>query len=629
MRIVFLIIFFLGINSVNSQKIKIPELTPEQKENANTIKISDFQTVEYKSFNKVTISSKYVVLVLNEIGFNSLDLSENYNKSNKIKSLNVSIYNSFGGKIKQFAKTDFKDRSLLDDSTIFSDSRILYLDYTPTIYPFVLEYECVTESFNTAFLKAWSPITNLNETVLEATLEIIKNPECTVSIKTQKLEEFKVEESESATRTTYSVKNILAIKPEANTDYSKEFPVVKMYLNKASLEGYELNMNSWNEFGKMYYDYFIKNNSTISEKTKFKLDNIISVNDSKLDKIKKIYKYVQDNTRYVSVQVGVGGWKPMEVSDVEKYGYGDCKALSNFTRSILKAYDIESYYTVIYGGDKRKLDEEIISMQGNHAILTVPNDERYIFLECTSQTNPFGYLSDFTSNRNALIIKPTGGEIIKTNFYNTENNTQETKSKITLLENGSISGNTEIISKNIQYKNVIQLENKSVKDQIDYYKDHFEYLNNLVISNLKLKNNKEDFSFVESFNFNVDNYYEKSLNSIILPLNVLNRYSSIPFKYRNKKFSFEIEFGFIDTDEIEIALPQNYSITQLPEKINFKEKFGEYNASVIFEKNQLLYKRHLIIYDGVYTKDDYETYRKFIEKISKSDNLKILIEIKK
>lgn len=383
MRIVFLIIFF-GINLIFGQNIKIPEITPEQKENANTVKISDFQTIEYKSYNKVISSNKYVVLVLNEIGFNALDLSENYNKSNKIKNLNVTVYNSSGVKVKKFGKADFKDRSLLDDSTMFSDSRLLFLDYTPTAYPFVLEYECETESVNTAFLNAWSPISRLHETVLEAKLEIIKTPEFEVNLKFQKLEEFNVEKLDSSTKTVYSVKNIMAIKPEANSDYSKEFPMVKMYLKKASLEGYELNMNSWNEFGKMYYDYFIKDNCNISEKTKLKLDNIISANDSKLDKIKKIYKYVQDNTRYVSVQVGIGGWKPMEVSDVEKYGYGDCKALSNFTRSLLKAYDVESYYTVIYGGDKRKLDEEIVSMQGNHAILAVPNDENYIFLECTS-----------------------------------------------------------------------------------------------------------------------------------------------------------------------------------------------------------------------------------------------------
>ena len=627
MRIVFLIVF-LGINFAFSQNIKIPVITPEQKENANTVKISDFQTIEYKNYNKVNVSRKYIVLVLNEIGFNGIDLSENYNKSNKIKKLNVTIYNTFGGKVKQFGKLDFKDRSLLDDSTMLSDNRILYLDYTPIVYPFVLEYECETESVNTAFLNAWTPISNLHETVLEATLEIIKNPECIVSVKVQKLDEFKVEKVESSTKTVYTGKNIMAIKPEVNSDYSKEFPMVKMYLSKASLEGYELNMSSWSEFGKMYYDYFIKDNSTISEKTKLKLDNIISVNDSKLDKIKKIYKYVQDNTRYVSIQVGVGGWKPMEVSDVEKYGYGDCKALSNFTRSLLKAYDIESHCTVIYGGDRKKFDEEIVSMQGNHMILSVPNDESYIFLECTSQTNAFGYLSDFTSNRNALIIKPNGSEIVKTSEYKTDNNTQFTKSKITVLENGKIFGNAEIISKNIQYKNVSHLETKSLKEQTDYYKNHFDHLNNFEISNLKLNNSKENFSFSEVFNFKAENYYEKSLNSIILPLNVLNRFSNIPSKYRNKNFSFEIKYGFVDADEIEIVLPTNYSITQLPEKITLKEKFGEYNASVIFENNKLIYKRKLTIYDGVYAKEDYETYRKFNEQISKSDNIKIIIDVK-
>lgn len=627
MRIIFLIIF-LGINLANSQNIKIPEITPEHKENANTIKISDIQTIEYKSYNKVNVSNKYVVLVYNELGFNNIDLSENYNKSNKIKKLNVNIYNSIGGKVKQFTKTDFKDRSLLDDSTIFSDNRILFLDYTPTVYPFVLEYECETESVNTAFLNAWAPISNLHETVIEATLVIVKNPEFEVNLKSQKLEEFNVEKLDTATKTIFTAKNIMAVKPEANANYSKEFPMVKMYLNKASLEGYELNMTSWSEFGKMYYDYFIKDNSTISEKTKLKLDNIISVNDSKLEKIKKIYKYVQDNTRYVSVQVGVGGWKPMDVSDVEKYGYGDCKALSNFTRSLLKAYDIESYYTVIYGGDRKKLDEEIVSMQGNHVILSVPNNENYIFLECTSQTNPFSYLGDFTSNRNALIIKPNGSEIVKTSEYKIENNTQFTKSKITVLDNGTISGTAEIVSKNIQYNNVSHIENRSLKEQTDYYKSHFGHLNNFNFSNLKLNNDKENFLFFEAFSFKADNYFEKSLNSIILPLNVLNRYSSTPLKYRNKKFSFEIEYGFIDADEIEITLPQNYSITQLPEKINIKEKFGEYNASVIFENNKLIYKRKLTINDGVYAKEDYETYRKFKEQISKSDNLKIIIDVK-
>jgi len=53
--------------------------------------------------------------------------------------------------------------------------------------------------------------------------------------------------------------------------------------------------------------------------------------------------------------------------------------LSNFTRSLLKAYDIESFYTVIYGGNKRSFDEEIIAKQSNHVIVSVPYNNEYIF----------------------------------------------------------------------------------------------------------------------------------------------------------------------------------------------------------------------------------------------------------
>lgn len=624
----FIIILFLGCHVIFGQNIKLPTLTPEQKEHANTIRISEVQTIEYKNYNKVNLRNTYRIMVLNEIGFNTLNLSKNYDKSNKIKKLNVSIYNSFGYKIKQFEKTDFKDRSLIDNSTIFSDDRLLYLDYTPTSYPFIIEYDCETESVNTAFLQAWSPISYLNETILSSTLEIIKNPVVEVQQKSQKLQEFGIIKTETPEKISYTTPAILAVKPESYTDYSKEFPKVKLFLNKASLEGYELNMSSWDTFGKMYYDYFIKENSTISEKTKLKLDQIISPSDSKLDKIKKIYQYVQNNTRYVSIQVGVGGWKPMATSDVEKYGYGDCKALSNFTRSLLNAYDIEAYYTVIYGGNKRKFEEDVISMQGNHVIVSVPNEDGYIFLECTSQTNPFAYLSDFTSNRNALLIKADGAEIIDTDAYRTQQNTQVTSSTIELLDSGSISGSATIISNHLQYKNVIDLELKSAKEQTEYYSNHFSHLNNLILSNVKFQNDKNRFSFTEKFTFKADNYVEKSGNTIILPLNVLNRSSIIPTKYRNKKFAFEIEYGYTDSDEIELVLPKNYSLTQLPEAIVIKEKFGEYQASVVAEKDKLLYKRKLIVNEGVYPKEDYESYRKFKEQISKSDNIKIIIDVK-
>jgi hypothetical protein len=48
----------------------------------------------------------------------------------------------------------------------------------------------------------------------------------------------------------------------------------------------------------------------------------------------------------------------------------------------------------------------------------------------------------------------------------------------------------------------------------------------------------------------------------------------------------------------------------------------------VTEKDKLVYKRKLTLNEGVYPKDDYEAYRKFKEQIAKSDNIKIIIDVK-
>jgi hypothetical protein len=221
--------------------------------------------------------------------------------------------------------------------------------------------------------------------------------------------------------------------------------------------------------------------------------------------------------------VGVGGWKPMPIEAVEKYGYGDCKALSNYTRAILKSIDIESYCTVIYGGEKKDINPDIVGFQGNHMILSVPYEGQMIFLECTSQTDPFGYLGSFTSDRNALILKSDGAEIVRTTKYLCDENTQYTKAIFSLNSDKSIQGTVSIDSKNIQYSHLNGFENEDKKEIIETYQERYGHLNNLLVSDIKLINDKTNISFSEKITLKASNYFTYENNNIILPLNVLNK----------------------------------------------------------------------------------------------------------
>src|SRR5574342_1196313 len=105
-------------------------------------------------------------------------------------------------------------------------------------------------------------------------------------------------------------------------------------------------MNSWQDFGKFIYA-LKQGRDELPPEIKQKVHELTDgIADTK-EKINVLYGYMQKNTRYVSIQLGIGGWQPFDAKYVAKKGYGDCKALSNYMYSILKEAGIKSYYAVI------------------------------------------------------------------------------------------------------------------------------------------------------------------------------------------------------------------------------------------------------------------------------------------
>lgn len=624
----FCLILLLIIESLNAQKITIPEFDPVLKENANCIVLKENLTTEINAVDKVNYKYKARYLVFNEVGFKGIDLINSYNKSNKIKSISATAYKIDGTRLNSFSKSQFKDQIQIDGFSVFREDRLLYLDYTPTVYPFVLDYEYEIESQNTAFLNDWIVVNEFNRSVVQADYYIVNNAGIKLQIVENKFDKFSVEKTNSNNVYTYSVKNFPALKEEIYADLKDEVPTISINLIKAGLEGITLNCENWQSFGQDYYNLFLKNNSQVSETLKQKINTIVKPSDSKIDKIKKVYKYVQDNTRYVSIQVGIGGWKPMEIADVEQFGYGDCKALSNFTRALLNAVGVESYCTLIYGGTKKDINEKEVSMQGNHMILAVPNEDDYYFLECTSQVSPFAFLGKFTSNRKALIVKPTGGEVVNTSGYNKENNSQYSLVKVEVLSDQSINGSFKRISKSTLYDQLNGNELESVEDLKKEYIEEFSHINNLEISNLKLTNDKEKIVFEDGFDFKIEKYTTNDALGIILPVNVFNKNTSNLIRYRNRKFGFSISYGITTLDEIEFTIPNDFDLKTLPEKIVLTSKFGNYTVEIKKVNSKILYQRKFELNEGTYSNTDYEEFRKFNENINRNDNLKIVLEKK-
>ena len=440
--------------------------------------------------------------------------------------------------------------------------------------------------------------------------------------------DFVITVNENPGRINYKIDKVPAIKYESYAPlFYDVFPNVKLGVNKFNLEGVDGEANNWSEFGKWYYDNLIKYNLNLKEETREKIKALTAHVDTPIEKAKIVYEYVQNKVRYISVQVGIGGFKPMPATYVDNLGYGDCKALTNYTASLLKEVGIESYHTLVYADDKIDMDAKVASPEGNHMILYVPISGQDIWLECTSQKNPFAEIGDFTDDRDALVITPEGGILKHTKVYKVEENLQFTKGSYEIDDNGTIKATIFIESSGTQYgDNLQKYDGKSQKDLDILFKKYLSNINNIKFSKIEVFNNKEKSRFEEQLEFNATDYVSFSGTQLLIPINAFNKMTSVPKRVRNRKLPFEISSGFLDIDEIEIKLPTTYHVFYIPENVEIKSKFGTYSMELIkMDEQTYNYKRKFKLEEGKFPKEEYDAYRNFIKKIRKYDNLKIVL----
>lgn len=632
-RIALLLIVVISNYLVaQDQDFSISKIPEELKINANSVvRIDDF-VVEVNSQNSMTYKAKVATTVLNKLGDHNKYIQVSFDKNTKIKSIETYIYDAFGKEIKKVKNSEYQDVSAVDGGTLFGDSRMIYYRYTPISYPYTIYYEYEVESINTGFIPGWRPISSYLTSVESSSYTLKSKEGLKIRFKEKNFEGYVIEKETSDNKLSYEIANQTAIKKEPSSPLLRDFtPTLIAGLYKFSLEGINGEASNWSEFGKWQYDYLKAGNDKIHDDVKILVLNLVEGINDPIEKAKIIYKYVQDRTRYISVQVGIGGWMPIPANEVHRLGYGDCKGLANYTKTLLDAVGVESYYTVIWAGDEnRNVEKDFFSMQGNHIILNLPTNDGNIWLECTSQKVPFGYLGDFTDDRDALVITPEGGVIKHTKVYDSKENLQVVKGEYEIDEKGTINASVKITSKGTQYIDNLQRNDGVSRDElIKLFKNHLSYLNNIKFSKIEAFNNRDEVSFDEEIEFKATNYFSESGSDILIPINAFNRGSIAPRRVRDRKLPFEIKYSYMDIDEVEIKLPPSFELMYVPENKEVETKYGSYSFELSkINETTYLYKRTIEIKEGKYPKEEYSSYRSFRKTIGKYDNSKIILKRK-
>jgi hypothetical protein len=599
--------------------------------NADAVKRIDATEFSIINLHHTREHNHYAITVLNENGDEHAVLHVMYDKLSSVESIEGTLYDAEGRVVKRIKNKDIRDVSATDNFSMALDSRMKTFDFYYKSYPYTVEYDIVTENNNTFLFPNWAP---QDDDALS-----VESSEFTIQYPTTYKVNYRAFYYKGSPEQTtdkgninqkWQVKNLTAFKvPFASSLLRELAPVVYFSPSEFEIGNYKGNMNSWKEFGE-FQTSLNAGKDVLPQNVIQQITPLLSgVTDTK-EKIKILYQFLQHNTRYISIQLGIGGWQPFDAAYVAKNGFGDCKALSNYMYSLLKYAGIRSLYTLVYAGTtsyaKNRFIPDLPSQSFNHVILCVPLTKDTMWLECTSQQIHAGYMSDFTANRKALLITENGGVVVSTPSYKENENRQLRKIKAAIDDEGSLSFEVKTNYAAVQQDDLDNMVNNLPPEKIKEFLEKNLPLSTYTINNFNYKQNKtQPPSIDEELNVTATNYATITGKRIFLVPDILNKSGLILLTDSVRTSDFIFSYAYHDQDEVEITVPAGYTIESSPKNVELKTAFASYSINCSMKDNKIIYTRTMEQHAGRFKADMQKEILEFYNGIYKSDRSRVVL----
>jgi hypothetical protein len=428
---------------------------------------------------------------------------------------------------------------------------------------------------------------------------------------------------------TWELKNISAKPAESNNyENSHHFPQIEVVPNQFEYDGYRGQFKSWKEFGQWCYELYEQKDIPFTDQRISEIKSLAAAQPDLKAKVSSLYNYLKKNMRYVSIQLGIGGFKPFSVRFVDEKKYGDCKALTNYMRNMLAVVGIKSYPALINAGfDKSPADPVFPSSPFNHVILCIPGTKDSMWLECTSNYNATGFLGSFTENKNALLLTENGGVIVPTPKSNYADNKLNIRTEIYLNADGGAETSSSIFSTGdeLEFYNALRQLNADRQKEL-----LIKYLNYKLPDDFETKTVRDSAEgFVSAFKMDYEKLYDFNAGNKYFFQQRLNKFidEDIPLnEARKTEFLFENPYDKKDTTIFH--LPPGFTVDNLPPALELKNQFASYKNVIAFDKttNVVSVHTHLLLKKNIILPDEYRELASFFQAVNRHQSQKIVLK---
>lgn len=633
MRYLLVLICLAPVFSLAAQGLDYAALTvpAELRENASSVVRQHELVYRVNSSSEATIYERKVVTILKDGHHGANRMVVRYDGDSKITTFKATLYDAFGQKIRAAKKSEIEDVRNLTGGQFYTDSRVQTTTLENLTYPYTVEFEFEKslKNFGIVDFPSWLPLT-YDESVQSSSFTAYVPADNDLLFYRNQLPEPDVSSEAGNKVYRWSVQDLPAIRQEDDAPpLSSTVPYLRTGLRNFRIGEYAGTLENWQDFGA-FIGKLMEGRNQLPDPLKALVAETTAGLSTDREKIDALYHLLQQRTRYVGVQLGIGGWQPFSAAYVEENRYGDCKALSNYMGAMLAEAGIAAYPVLVNSSDTPffPVDETFTTSAFNHMILYVPGEDMY--LECTSNLAPTGYLGEGTDDRNVLWITPEGGKLARTPALPAADNSHlrtvrlaiQPDGKTTFSLDGRFYGATQSFlryfanAERDETKQKERLNQRGILPDVSGTAYSLSYDENQPLARL-------------TYETSLPGYIRKLGKRMFVPLNKFYAYDAVPEKLETRKFPVLNNQARFYVDTVYLAFPSNLEVESIGEAVTeINHAAGQYRSEVSTGSGQLTWVRTLKLLPVELPATAYNDYRQFFIDVAKADKRQVVLKEK-
>lgn len=614
---------------------------PAQEKDVPGVVVNDEATVTVAEDGRITTVTTYAVRMLTRAGFGYATAGARYDtdSGDKVTELRAWLIRP-DGSVRKYGKDDIIDR-IADADDLYNESRLKVINATRDVeVGAVFGFQTTTERRPWFPQAEWWFQGNMPSLVSRFTLTLPAGWRASGTV----YNASKVEPTVTGNSYTWEMRSLPRVEDEPSSPTVRSLAAhvaVKYGPATASAGAAFRNFDTWADVSRWYTE-LADPQAAPDDAVALKARELTSGAKTELEKIRAVGRYVQ-NLQYVSIQVGIGGWRPHAATHVFAKQYGDCKDKATLMRAMLRALRLESYAVLIYSGDRTRVREEWVSPgQFNHCILAVrvseetkaasvvqhPTLGRLLIFDATDPSTPVGDLPDDEQGSFALVAAGDAGALMRMPVTPPEENMLRREVEAGLAADGSLTASLRE-----------RREGQSAVDARRMFKglapsDYTRVIERWVsrgatgakFSKIEPTDAHAEGRFALDVEFTAA-AYAQSMQDRLLVFNpaVLARASTVQLSgAQTRKYPLVLESNAF-TETVRFKLPAGFDVDEVPDPVKIDSEFGSYAASYEIKDGQLLYTRKLVQRAATIPADKYGDVRAFFGRVRASEESPVVL----